>query len=286
MSYNEAPATTYPIQTSKDPSGEARSIPVDTSGHVNVAPNERIASALIGVTLGWLAFTKNDSDSMGMRAPLAAVASFLLYRSVTGNCPMYTALRTGTGSTSDSPVAVIPHGQGIRVEKAITIQKSATELYDFWRNFENLPRFMKHLEAVTVMDDKHSTWRAKAPLGQHVSWNAELIVDEPGTRLAWRSVEPMDIPNAGTVRFKELPSDRGTTVEVTLEYNPPAGMLGALVAKLFGEEPGIQVEDDLRRFKQLMETGEISTNEGQSHGVQGHYKSPLGSEKDSKENTQ
>ncbi len=176
--------------------------------------------------------------------------------------PLYTALRTGTGSEPSNPAAVIPHGQGIRIDRGITIQRSAAELYEFWRNFENLPCFMKHLEAVTVMDIKHSTWRAKAPLGQHVSWNAELTVDEPNTRIAWRSVEPMDIPNAGTVQFKELPSGRGTTVEVTLEYNPPVGMLGALVARLLGEEPGIQVEDDLRRFKQLMETGEIATNVG------------------------
>lgn len=282
MSYSEAPASTYPVQ-SENPYGESRPVPVDPQGHVNVAPNERLASALIGVTLGWFALTKSDNNT-GIRAPLAAFSSFLLYRSVTGNCPLYSALRTGTNGDTHSPSAVIPHGQGIRVEKAITIQKSATELYNFWRNFENLPRFMKHLEAVTVMDDTHSTWRAKAPMGQHVSWNAELIVDEPNQRIAWRSVEPMDIPNAGTVRFKELPAGRGTTVEVTLEYNPPAGMLGAMVAKLFGEEPGMQVEDDLRRFKQLMETGEISTNEGQSHGVQGHYKSPLGSDKDTKEN--
>jgi uncharacterized membrane protein len=280
MSYSETAATTIPVRTAEERSRETQPISAESHAHVNVAPNERLASALIGVTLGCLAFTKKDGGASALRAPLAAFSTYLIYRSVTGNCPLYSALRTGTNAEPRNPNAVIPHGQGIKIDKAITIQKSAAELYSFWRNFENLPRFMKHLEAVSVMDDTHSTWRAKAPLGQHVSWKAQLIVDEPNERIAWRSIEPMDIPNAGTVLFKELPSGRGTTVEVTLEYNPPAGMLGALVAKLFGEEPGMQVEDDLRRFKQLMETGEISTNEGQPHGVQGHYKSPLASEKD------
>jgi len=238
-------------------------------GHANVSDTERVLSGLAGAALAGFAITQNKRSSA---LPLGLVGGYLLYRGVTGNCPTYTALRTGTNHETDSKIAVIPEGQGIKIVKAMTIQKSAAELYAFWRNFENLPRFMKHLEAVEVIDGKNSKWTAKAPFGQTVSWNAEILSDEPDQRIVWRSLEPADIPNAGSVRFETQPAGRGTTVTVSLEYNPPAGMLGAIVAKLFGEEPGTQVQDDLRRFKQLMETGEIPTIGGQPHGVLGRSK--------------
>ncbi|MBC7806711.1 MAG: DUF2892 domain-containing protein, partial [Akkermansiaceae bacterium] len=222
------------------------------NGHANVSDTERLISGVAGAALAGFALTQTKN---GTALPLGLFGGYLLYRGVTGNCPAYTALRTGTGHETDSKVAVIPEGQGIKIVKAMTIQKSAAELYAFWRNFENLPRFMKHLESVDVVDDKNSKWTAKAPLGQTVSWNAEILSDEPDQRIVWRSLEPADVPNAGSVRFVTLPAGRGTTVTVSLEYNPPGGMLGAFVAKLFGEEPGTQVQDDLRRLKQLMEAG-------------------------------
>jgi len=235
----------------------------------NVSDIERLVSGVAGVALTAFALTQKDSAAKAL--PLGIAGGFLLYRSATGNCPAYTALHTGTNTdTIANPNAVIAGGQGIKVTKAMTIQKTPAELYEFWHNFENLPKFMKHLEAVTVLDDKRSKWTAKAPLGQTVSWHAEIIADEPDSLIAWKSVEPADIPNAGSIRFKTLPAGRGTAVTVTLEYNPPAGALGTAIAHLFGEDPSTQVHDSLRRFKSLMEAGEIPTIAGQPQGVIGH----------------
>lgn len=152
------------------------------------------------------------------------------------------------------------------VEKFITINRTPDECYRYWRSFEHFPRFMKHLESVQVLDSKRSHWKAKAPAGTSIEWDAEIVGDSPGHFLAWRSVEDADIDNAGIVRFERATANRGTIVRLQMRYNPPAGKVGALVAKLFGEEPAIQIDGDLRRFKQLMETGEITTTEGQSSG--------------------
>jgi uncharacterized membrane protein len=138
------------------------------------------------------------------------------------------------------------------------IAKPRAELYAFWHNFENLPRFMDHLMAVRVESPSRSHWKAKAPAGQTVEWDAELVNDVPDTIIAWKSVGDAAVPNAGAVNFSDAPGGRGTIVKVTLDYEPPAGKLGAAVARLFGEEPDKQVRDDLRRFKQLMETGDIT----------------------------
>ncbi len=176
----------------------------------------------------------------------AAAAAFLGYRALS---------KRGEGKQ-----------EGIEVKESVTINKPAQELYDFWRNFENLPQFMKHLESVTVQGDKRSHWKAKAPAGMTVEWDAEITDEQPGEMIAWRSLEKAQVPNRGSVRFKPASGDRGTEVHVEMVYNPPAGKLGAAVAKLFREEPNQQVSGDLRRFKALMEAGEIPTTEGQPHG--------------------
>ncbi len=147
--------------------------------------------------------------------------------------------------------------QGIRVRKSITVNRPADEVYGFWRNFENLPRFMHHLESVQVTGAGRSHWKAKAPAGTSVEWDAETTEDRPNELIAWRSVEGADVSNAGEVRFVPAPGGRGTEIHVDLRYDPPAGKLGALVAKLFGEEPNQQVDGDLRRFKQVLEIGEV-----------------------------
>jgi uncharacterized membrane protein len=154
----------------------------------------------------------------------------------------------------------------IKVEKTVTINKPADELYRFWHNFEQLPTFMKHLKSVTVYDAKRSHWVANAPLGNNVEWDAEILEDRENEFISWASVEGADIDNSGFVRFKKAPGDRGTEVKVVLEYNIPGGGLTAALAKLFGEEPEQQIGDDLRRFKMLMEAGEIATTEGQPTG--------------------
>lgn len=154
----------------------------------------------------------------------------------------------------------------VDVQKSITVNRPMEECYRFWRDFQNFPRFMKHLDEVSVTSDTRSHWRAKAPAGTTVAWDAEITVDHPGELLAWHSLEGADIENAGTVRFERAPGGRGTVVRVDLLYQPPGGKAGSLIAKLFGEEPAMQIEQDLRRFKQLIETGEIPTTAGQPSG--------------------
>lgn len=159
---------------------------------------------------------------------------------------------------------VVGLNKPIRVEKTVTINKPAEELYNFWHDFENLPRFMKHLQSVQVMDLRRSRWVAKAPMNQTVEWDADIINDQPNQLIAWASIEGADVDNSGFVRFQPAPGDRGTEVKVVLEYSVPGGAVTAALAKLFGEEPEQQIGDDLSRFKQLMEAGEIATTEGQS----------------------
>jgi uncharacterized membrane protein len=233
--------------------------------NVNVSLPERIASAVGGGALALYGARGARNSPAGAAAALAA-GGYLLYRGITGRCAGYAALRTGTGHHADSETAVIPHDQGIKIVKAVTIDRPAAELFRFWRDFENLPRFMDHLESVAVQDGNRSHWVAKGPMGKTVEWDAEVINEKPDQMIAWRSLEGADVPNSGSVWFKELPVGRGTEVKVTLEYNPPAGVLGAAIARFWGEEPYQQVSDDLRRFKSVMEAGEIPTTEGQSHG--------------------
>ena len=155
---------------------------------------------------------------------------------------------------------------GIAVERVVTINRSPAELYQFWRNFTNLPQFMDHLKTVTVSDATHSHWEAKAPAGATVSWDAEITDDQENKQIAWRSLPNATIPNDGIVTFTPAPGDRGTEVRVTLRYAPLAGRVGAAFAKLFGEEPDQQVREDLRHFKQIIEAGEVPTLQGQPMG--------------------
>jgi uncharacterized membrane protein len=155
--------------------------------------------------------------------------------------------------------------RGIRVQKAITINRPAAEVYRFWRNLENLPRFMVHLEFVRQLDDRRSYWIARAALGLTVEWTAEIVEERPNELISWRSVEDSQVPNSGTVRFVRAPGDRGTEVHLDIRYDPPAGAVGATIAKLFGEEPSQQADGDLRRLKQVLETGEVAHSDSSIH---------------------
>lgn len=152
----------------------------------------------------------------------------------------------------------IPRGQGIRIEKEVTIQRPADELYRYWRNLENLPRIMSYLDSVRVIDPQRSHWVAQAPAGMKVEWDAEIINEVENEVIGWRSVRGADVDNAGSVRFEPAPSGQGTIVRVNLKYNPPAGKLGAVVAKLYGTDPEQTVEQDLREFKRYMESGAVT----------------------------
>ncbi|HVH92648.1 MAG TPA: SRPBCC family protein [Candidatus Acidoferrum sp.] len=154
----------------------------------------------------------------------------------------------------------------VKVMKTILINRPPEELYRYWRDLQNLPRFMKNLESVDVTALKISRWTAKGPAEASVKWDAEITEDQSNEYIAWRSLEGADVENSGWVRFEAAPGGRGTIVSVEMQYSPPAGALGATVAKILGRAPEQEVEEDLRRFKQVMETGEIITTEGQPAG--------------------
>jgi uncharacterized membrane protein len=187
---------------------------------------------------------------------LAAAGGGIAYYGMTGQMP--------------SLGAPAPDGErSVRVEEAVTINRPIDAVYDEWRDISRLPQRMSHLESVTDLGGGRSHWVAKAPLGRTVEWDAELLHDAENRVISWRSLDGADVPNVGAVHFHEAPGGRGTEVRVRIEYSPPAGQIGASVAKLFGEEPSGQVSSDLRRFKQFMETGEVATTNGQSRGTVG-----------------
>jgi uncharacterized membrane protein len=157
---------------------------------------------------------------------------------------------------------------------ATTIRKPRPEVYAFWRRLERLPEFMAHLEEVTVTGERTSRWTAGGPFGKDVSWDAEITEDVPGERLAWQSTKGSQLPNSGVVRFVAAPDGACTEVHVAITYDIPGGPLGKLVAKYFGEEPHQQVDDDLRRFKQVIETGEVVRSDGAPWGKRARKEFP------------
>ncbi|MFN6965111.1 MAG: SRPBCC family protein [Pyrinomonadaceae bacterium] len=238
---------------------------------INVGTTERVASLIGGGAM--LAYGISRGGVLG--TALGILGGVLLFRGSTGHCHLYDAAGIDTAhgggeaeGTRRSPYGRSLLGRPVHVTRSILIAKPAAELYGYWRELENLPRFMKHLEKVSVRDGdgKISHWRAKAPLGMSVEWDAELTSDVANERIGWKSLEGSDVVNSGVVNFREVGGDRGTLVRVDLTYEAPGGKLGEWIAWALGEEPGLQVEDDLRRFKMLMETGRIVTNEGQPSG--------------------
>lgn len=231
-----------------------------SSPKVNVNGKERLVSSVSGGAITAYGISKGGVIGYS----LAAIGAGLFYRGVSGNCSFYKA--AGINTTEKTDATSVKAGAGVKIEKSLTINETPQKLYEFWRKFEYLPLFMEHLESVTETGADKSHWKAKAPLGYSVEWDAEIIADIPNELISWRSLENSDIPNSGSVRFKSLNNGRGTMVKVSLSYEPPAGKIGAALAWLFGEEPSIQVADDLRRFKNLMETDEIPTINSQPMG--------------------
>jgi uncharacterized membrane protein len=146
------------------------------------------------------------------------------------------------------------------VTRSITIGRSPAEVYAFWRRLEQLPMFMRHLESVQELDDRRSHWVATGPMGARVEWDAQITADEADRSISWRAL-PGSVRHEGTVRFEPAPGDRGTEVHVNMTYQPPAGALGVAIAKLSGREPEQQVAEDLRRLKQILETGQVVRSE-------------------------
>ncbi len=222
--------------------------PAEDEDEINVGRTERMISGLAAAAVAVVGLRRKR-----LRPFLLPVAGSLLSRAVTGRCSINRALgRNSARKDRRSAVASVPRGEGIKVERGVVVNRPVQEVYHFWRNFENLPRFMDHLESVTVLDENRSHWVAKAPAGTRVEWDAVIHNEIENELIAWRSLPKADVNNAGSVHFNSV-GEGATEVRVVLSYQPPAGKLGAVVAKLLGEEPSTQVDDDLRRFKQVME---------------------------------
>jgi uncharacterized membrane protein len=232
-----------------------------TNSGQNVGEPERWASVIFGGALAAYGLKMRSLPGL----VVAAVGGALVHRGATGHCMVYESMGLSTTEEQGDQVSV-PYGRGVRVEKAVTINAPREELYAFWRRFENLPLFMHNLEDVKVQDEKRSHWVAKGPAGSKVEWDAEIINEIPNELIGWRSVEGSQIDNAGSVHFTPAPAGRGTEVKVVLRYDPPAGVMGARISKILGEDPAVNVQEDLRRLKRLIETGEIPTIEGQPTG--------------------
>jgi uncharacterized membrane protein len=236
---------TQPLDLASMPAGPSK---------VNVGDIERLATLLGGSTLALYGLSRRSLGGL----TLALIGGALLYRGGSGHSVVYQALGVNTADPTG--------GAPIQVAHVVTINRPAEDLYHYWRNFENLPGFMQHLESVRCVDDTQSRWVARAPLGGSVEWEAAITDDQPSAFIAWRTLPDSDVQHAGSVRFRPAPAGRGTEVRVALNYTPPGGALGAAFAKLFGEEPRQQIADDLRRFKQMMEAGEVATVDGQPAG--------------------
>ncbi|WP_022681708.1 SRPBCC family protein [Sphingobium bisphenolivorans] len=173
------------------------------------------------------------------------------------DAPLSTAKHGDTAGRASETLAEAK-GDSL-VGKTVTIDRPREELYSFWRDVGNLPHFMENVVAVEPLDDRRSRWEVKAPGGTTVGWISVITEDKPGELIAWASEEGADVPNSGRVEFRDAPDGRGTWVTATILYDPPAGIVGKVIAKIFQREPAIQARRDLRRFKQLMETGEVAT---------------------------
>ncbi|WP_298733595.1 SRPBCC family protein [uncultured Chitinophaga sp.] len=234
---------------------DAAQTPGKSSIRINIRKTERMLSAAGGaflLTSGVLNMRKHP-----VMALLKTIAGgYLLYRGATGHCPLRELITKALEQQQSQPLLI---------REALTVNRPRNEVYRYWRQLDNLPLFMKHLVEVNVENEQHSQWKMRLPgdLGT-VDWKAEIVEDRPDELLVWRSLEGSDIDTAGEVIFNDAPGNRGTEVHVTMFYHAPAGALGKMAAQIFHKGFEVQVRQDLHRFKQMLETGETSTIEGQT----------------------
>jgi uncharacterized membrane protein len=236
-------------------SGLQRKAPSTGPAGATFAKGLRVAKAGLGAPQG-LARALRDRDPQAVKRTVVATAGVLTIAAV----DLYAALSRSKGGS------VVAAG-------TTTIGKSPQEVYGFWQQLENLPQFMGHLQAVRRTGDRTSHWTASAPFGT-VEWDAVTTEDVPGKRIAWRSAKGADVPNEGSVEFRAAPGGQGTEVHVRMTYEVPAGKIGELVARYFGEDPHQQLDDDLRRFKQVMEVGEVVRSDGAPYGKKARQEFP------------
>ncbi len=223
----------------------------DAHHKCNVGTTERMVSAGAGAGLALTGLKRGGLGGM----LLALAGGALLYRGSTGFCRLYQMLGYDTSSTK--PTTAVPARQGRKVEKSVTIQRAPEELYQFWSNIENLPQVFQHLVSVETLSGDRSRWRAKGPLDSTLEWEAVVIGERPNEMISWRSLEGSQVDTAGSVHFHRLPGEGGTEVRVSMKYNPPGGKVGAGIADFLGQGLEGELEEDLHRFKQIMEAGNV-----------------------------
>ncbi|WP_166670778.1 SRPBCC family protein [Olivibacter sp. XZL3] len=212
---------------------------MNTENRININAVERIVSVGVGALLLRNSFKRFN--------PLVMLPSvYLIYRGVSGRCLLYEALEVNTNETHN-----------INIRSSFIINKPREELYKYWRNLANLPTFMEHLKSVTVHDNNRSTWIAELP-GSHreITWDAEIVKDEPNKLIGWQSLTNPFISSAGKVVFKDAPKNQGTELTVVFSYRPPSGIVGEGMAKLLNRSFAHMIRNEVRRFRQMMETGE------------------------------
>jgi len=225
----------------------------DQHPHPNVGSRERWVSMLAGggmVVCGLMQRSRWGAISL-------LTGASLLYRGITGHCAAYDTLGIDTAAQDRSHRGV-KGGHGRKVTWAIHINRDPRDLYDHWRNLENLPKMMRHLKSVQPLGERKTRWEAYAPLGQSLSWDAEIVTDRAGEVIAWQSLPGSQVDTAGSIHFKRAADGDGTDLTISLKYDPPGGQLVAKLAHLVGQGLEQEVDEDLQVFKQMIETGEVA----------------------------
>jgi len=263
--------------TSAEYIGETLPQPIGSgSAYMNVGTSERIISAIAGLALMNYGLRKFSIP----RLLIAAAGAALVERGASGYCPVNNMIKRNTSQAAKP--------ESTEITKSLTINRPKAEVYAFWRNFENLPKFMQHLSEVKQIDSGRSHWVAPIPGGiGKIEWDAEIIEEVENEKIVWRSVSNASVDNSGEILFKDAPAGQGTEIYVIIKYLPPAGAIGGTIAKVFNPAFKQMVKEDLRRFKRLIETGEIPVSESRPSGktsatedtsidkIENKYESPL-----------
>jgi uncharacterized membrane protein len=251
-----------------------RRVPHDVSlaAHRNVGSRERVASVIGGAALALYGLERRDLPG----GFLAVLGAELIRRGATGHCFVYDALNVTTASDAThhgfhrdlavGRAATLRASRAVKIERTVMVNRPAADLYAFWRNPTNVRRIVDFVESVETLGERRARWRARGPAGVTIEWDSEVINDIPNELIAWKSIGDADIPNAGSIHFRRAPHARGTEVRLIVEYEPPAGHLGAWIAKLMKENPDEQVQSALRRLRQVAESGDVLTTERQASG--------------------
>ena len=220
-------------------------------GPVNIGHRERYASMIGGAAVVVLGLSRRSLPGL----LLAGLGGLFVMRGVAGHCKLYDKIGV---STAGGVRPGVPDHTGQKVERTIFIARPPDELFRFWRNLENLPEFMESIENIKVQDENHSHWTIRGLGGRRIEWDAEIINEHPGEMISWQSLPGSDVQSAGTVRFTPTDDNRGTLLRVVLEFHPPGGILGSGVARLLGRDPVVQVDRDLNRLKEIIESHDVS----------------------------